>query len=619
LLYVDDSKGSTFIYIEKLRAKAQCVNLNGKELLFTIWEDDAKNSGHNPTNKAIETKKVKVDRYGVATAEFMLTRAFMEKAMRGEADSKQLEFYVTVEYYKGKIHDSENVEIKNPRATPSPIGTKPPEKKRAIKAKGSPAEQKPASKKEEKGIWDNFKDYLHDWAEAKGTVTKEKEPTQAKNESVSTSGVGKKAPTKQNDKCVCKEQYKDLIWGEKVSCEFRKKVIEISKELWAGDYNNMANNLMAIIALETNKSFNPKSSNKNGYFGLIGFGNPVIEDFQRTLDKSITKEKVLNSSAVEQLYYVKERFKFVQKHLMNNGKGGVLSDFTDLYLAVLYPSKSGLSNGEDAKQKIIFDASKGLKYELEYRQNPSFMKEIGEWANKVDVTFTRKDKKVTETLRGYKDLSKAKTYRWEVTEEIINYKNEGEKYKAKSFSCQESKKEEPKKENKGKWHDPVNKPQLRGWYSTWAPERSIHSNNIPGRSKGKHDGLDLYAPIGTTIYACIDGEVNEIYSSASYGNCINIKGKYNGKIYWFFYAHLSEIFIKAKDTSGNPTQVKAGDIIGKSGKTGSSAAGLKPNQVHLHYEVRTTKERTGGRVNPFTHISELNVNVNKNPNKENQP
>ncbi|WP_313375647.1 hypothetical protein, partial [Chishuiella sp.] len=123
----------------------------------------------------------------------------------------------------------------------------------------------------------------------------------------------------------------------------------------------MANNLMAIMALETNRTFNEKQINKQGYFGLIGFGNSTVLDFQRTLSKDITKQKILDCGAVEQLYYVKERFKFVQKYLMNNGEGGVLSDFTDLYLAVLYPVKSGLKKGEDSKQKIIFDGNKGDK------------------------------------------------------------------------------------------------------------------------------------------------------------------------------------------------------------------------------------------------------------------
>ncbi len=174
-------------------------------------------------------------------------------------------------------------------------------------------------------------------------------------------------------------------------------------------------------------------------------------------------------------------------------------------------------------------------------------------------------------------------------------------------------------EKSGKWHHPVLNPQLRGWYSIWAPERSIHSDSIPGRTKGKHDGLDLYAPTGTQIYACVDGEVHEIYVSGSYGNCINIKGEYNGKTYHFFYAHLSSIQISAKDSSGKPTKVRAGDRIAKSGKTGSSAKGLRANQVHLHFEVRTTGARTGGRIDPLATISELGAEVNTSPKQSDQP
>lgn len=87
----------------------------------------------------------------------------------------------------------------------------------------------------------------------------------------------------------------------------------------------------------------------------------------------------------------------------------------------------------------------------------------------------------------------------------------------------------------------------------------------------------------------------------------------------FFQAHLSEIFITAKDEKGNPLKIKAGKEIGKSGKTGSSATPLRPNQVHLHFEIRTTSARTGGRIDPFDNISELNEDVIKEPKKENQP
>jgi len=165
----------------------------------------------------------------------------------------------------------------------------------------------------------------------------------------------------------------------------------------------------------------------------------------------------------------------------------------------------------------------------------------------------------------------------------------------------------------GKWCHPVKNPQLRGHYSVWAPERSIHSDNIPGRTAGKHDGIDLYAPEGTPVYACIDGEIYDPYFSSSYGNTVTVKGGYKGKIYYFFYAHL-----KDKVTLKAGTPVKAGDLIGYSGKTGSSAAALKANQVHLHFEVRTKGTRMGNRVDPFQIVSELNAETIKKPKESDQ-
>ncbi|WP_048511188.1 glycoside hydrolase family 19 protein [Chryseobacterium sp. FH2] len=183
LYYIDDTKGKTFSFMEKLRAKAYCVNLTGKELLFTLWEDDEKGSGHNVKNMAIDIQKAKVGKNGVATVDFMLTKALMQKAIKGEADAKQLEFYVTVEYYKNKKHASENINVDNPfpqqQETKNPTQEKP---KTTPKAKNSPAEQKPKSKKEEKGIMEPISkkwDELWDWAESKGTATEDKQPTKS--------------------------------------------------------------------------------------------------------------------------------------------------------------------------------------------------------------------------------------------------------------------------------------------------------------------------------------------------------------------------------------------------------------------------------------------------------
>ena len=75
----------------------------------------------------------------------------------------------------------------------------------------------------------------------------------------------------------------------------------------------------------------------------------------------------------------------------------------------------------------------------------------------------------------------------------------------------------------------------------------------------------------------------------------------------------------AKYSSGNPTKVKAGLPIGKSAKTGSSATALNGKKVHLHFELRTTMSRTGGRIDPLSNISELDACVNKTPKQEKQP
>lgn len=178
LYYTDGTKGSKFSFMEKLRAKAYCVNMFNKEVLFTLWEDDAKGAGHHANNTAIETQKSRVDENGLAVAEFMLTKALMRKAMKGEANARELEFYVTVEYYKHNKHATENVEVENPYA--QYYNPKPYQPPVIPKAKGSPAEQKPASQKEEKGIVDTAIDKmkeLWDWGESKGTATKEKSPT----------------------------------------------------------------------------------------------------------------------------------------------------------------------------------------------------------------------------------------------------------------------------------------------------------------------------------------------------------------------------------------------------------------------------------------------------------
>ncbi|WP_449388389.1 hypothetical protein [Chryseobacterium lineare] len=369
LFYVDDTKGSTFSFMEKLRARAYCINMFNKELVFTLWEDDSKGTGHSESNKAIDVQKARVNENGVAVAEFMLTKALMKKAIQGEADSKQLEFYVTVEYYKNKKHATENAEIDNPYA--KYYNPKPYEPPVIPKAKGSPAEQKPKSKKEEKGILDAVTDKLidlWDWKESKGTVTKDKVPTVQKQEGRSVVVVKEQETPKTNHNCVCKSY--DLIWGEKVSCEFRKKVVEICTDLWGEDKKIlMANGMMAVMYVESATTFSASkielkptgklksngnpiygyrgltkneilslNENFSGAVGLIQFTPAAINALNKEFSLSLTKRQLALMTEIEQLNYVKKYFQL-------DSANTKIKTSEDIYLHVFAPE--GINKSED--------------------------------------------------------------------------------------------------------------------------------------------------------------------------------------------------------------------------------------------------------------------------------
>ncbi|WP_426475814.1 peptidoglycan recognition protein family protein [Chryseobacterium balustinum] len=413
--------------MEKLRARAYCVNMLKKELVLTLWEDDAKGEGHNANNKLIETRKAKVNENGIAVTEFMLTKALMKKAMQGETDPKQLEFYVTVEYYSHKKHATDNVNINNPFP---PIKHEVPVKPRGVpKAPGSPAASKPPSKKEERGIgqiisekWDE----LWDWWETPGTIKKDQSPTVQKPDGRSPAIVKGEKPKENNETCVCK-QY-DLIWGghPNVSCEFRKKVIEIAKDLWPNNWLEMANNLMAVFAWETGETFKSDVPNqkKSGATGLIQFmperadeyfGKHTIEIVPNYFNSNNKKlhylprvKEFAQMSALDQLEYVKKYF--------TNLKGKKL-DFVDFYLQVLFPVSSG------KPEHYVFGT-----------ENNKHL--IGLSTDTPAVRQKRVDK--YEGNSGMDKLKDGKISKSEIASYVNKYKSDGNKYK-KITECKNEK------------------------------------------------------------------------------------------------------------------------------------------------------------------------------------
>ncbi len=90
-----------------------------------------------------------------------------------------------------------------------------------------------------------------------------------------------------------------------------------------------------------------------------------------------------------------------------------------------------------------------------------------------------------------------------------------------------------------------------------------------------HEGIDLFAPIGTPVLASRSGRVASARKNHGMGNYVVIR--HPGNIITI-YGHLSRIFVNKNQF------VRQGQLIGSVGKTGN--ANYRNIQPHLHFEVR---------------------------------
>jgi len=595
LRYADDSPGTVFSYQEKLVANAQCVNLAGKKLLFTLWEDDAAGEGHNSKNKFVDSKEAVVSRTGTATAEFILTKALMQKASQGERDPKELEFYVTVEYYKDRKHASENRVIKNLEYKPPVQSSQAP--KSTPKATGSPAASKSDSKKETSGVFDSFTETvrsawneLWDWAESKGTVKPDKKPAAPKPEGKTTSVVN--GETK--DSCLCKET--KLFWGKHFTCQERKKIIEISHRLGCKpDY------LTSAMALETGGTFNPAIVNSLGYTGLIQIGTTAAADINRRKGTNVTAGKngnLKNMTKLEQLTYVEY---YLEPY---KGKLNTLADF---YLAILMPVDCGRGN---ERNHVVFDKN----LQLDYDKNNKVIKNtkwVRQKAYQQNPAFFKEGKNET-----------GRTYVWEIAEEIEKWYNKGEANAETSFSCQKSAAPAKVEQQSGKWHDPVDNPRLTkyNYGGNVKPSSGTYGwcrRNSNG-SKKYHSGFDFFAiPGKDKVYATLKGNIHQVRYSATAGWIVRVKIqnvkdlleqekkvayktqftdelkginiKETDDVY-FIYMHLDSVSVTEADANAKK-EVDAGTVLGYAGVSGSIASGGRA--PHLHLEVATVLDAYG--------------------------
>ncbi len=98
-----------------------------------------------------------------------------------------------------------------------------------------------------------------------------------------------------------------------------------------------------------------------------------------------------------------------------------------------------------------------------------------------------------------------------------------------------------------------------------------------------HNGIDIAAPAGTTIYAAADGVVvGTGTGNGAYGNWVTIKHTLaNGRAVVSLYGHMTRFVLK------NGQQVKQNDVVGYEGNTGNTTRLLYgPHRgFHLHFTV----------------------------------
>lgn len=115
-------------------------------------------------------------------------------------------------------------------------------------------------------------------------------------------------------------------------------------------------------------------------------------------------------------------------------------------------------------------------------------------------------------------------------------------------------------------------PKITGKGFMWPIQGRVISNYGPKEAGYHNDGMNIAAPVGSSVYASESGVVVHADNKLSgYGNLILIKHE-NGWV--TAYAHNQSLMVKKGD------QVRRGDIIAQVGQTG------RVTRPQLHFEMR---------------------------------
>lgn len=105
-----------------------------------------------------------------------------------------------------------------------------------------------------------------------------------------------------------------------------------------------------------------------------------------------------------------------------------------------------------------------------------------------------------------------------------------------------------------------------------------------------HNGIDIYAPVGTNVKACAAGTVERVWEDPFLGSCVEIN---HGGGVKSLYANLSSEFPRGMEAGAT---VLAGDVIGG---VGSSMIIEMADTDHLHFAVSVD----GVHVDPLDYMT----------------
>lgn len=141
---------------------------------------------------------------------------------------------------------------------------------------------------------------------------------------------------------------------------------------------------------------------------------------------------------------------------------------------------------------------------------------------------------------------------------------------------------------------PLQEAHLAGQVGVLAPSSPLggqYGRGVRMAATRMHQGWDLYASLGTTVHAIMEGDIEDIAQNGDYGLRVLLRFTHRSQTLYALHAHLASTFVRVGE------HVREGQVLAVTGASGN-AANVPP---HLHFEI-WTKPNPGsgldGRIDP---------------------